>query len=120
MSDNTVYYKDDKGNFIPFGIEYGHNYIPDGIWSVKHDEYSSSITNIDYIRGLYKLHDFEDISIQELCSLHSYSDYIFHSNEYSELMKRSFTTQEYVSCIISLIFKRNKELQKNNPNNTII
>ena len=36
---DNVYYKDSDGNFKPFGINLGKNYIPDGIWYVRHTEH---------------------------------------------------------------------------------
>ena len=67
---------------------------------------------MDYLLGLYKLYDVKDLSISEICSLQDYSDYIFSSDEFNKLTtnERGFSYQELVSCIISLIFKRNREI----------
>lgn len=109
---DNVYYKDSDGNFKPFGINLRNNYIPDGIWYVRHTEHCSHTTNVDYLLGLYKLYDVKDISISEICSLQDYSDYIFSSDEFNKLTtnEHGFSYQELVSCIISLIFKRNREI----------
>jgi hypothetical protein len=109
---NNVYYKDSDGNFKPFGINLRNNYIPDGIWYVRHTEHCSQTTSVDYLLGLYKLYDIKDLSISEICSLHDYSDYILGSDEFEKLTtnKHGFSYQELVSCIISLVFKRNREI----------
>ena len=110
VSDQNVYYKDSNGNFKPFGVCYGHNYIPDGIWYVRHTEHCSSTTNVDYLLGLYKLYDVKDLKLDELCGLHDYSDYILRSDEFQNIIRNSYTYQDLVSCILSLAFRKNREI----------
>jgi len=117
--DDNVYYKD--GNkYIPFGLSY-HNYLPDGIWYVRHYDHSYGHTNVDhYLSGLYKVGDASEyIDIPKLCSMHSYTEYVMASPEFRELMdKGTYSFRELTAKIVALVVKLNQTLKDKKENGT--
>jgi len=113
MKDNNVYYKD--GNrYKPFGLRYDEDYLPDGIWYVRHTDHSYGYTNVDhYLQGLYKVGDAPDmVDIPMLCSMHSYTEYVMNSPEFSEIMDSgSYSFAQLTSKIVALVLKLNKTLK---------
>lgn len=118
-NDDNVYIKRGR-KYIPIGLSC-HNYIPDGIWYVRHFDNSYGHTNVDhYLSGLYRVGDVpEPIDVPKLCSTHSYVEYVMNSPEFREIMnKGSYSFQELVSKITALILKLNKTLKaKENDDN---
>lgn len=117
--DNNVYIKRGR-KYIPIGLRC-NNYIPDGIWYVRHFDNSYGHTNVDhYLSGLYRVGDLpEFVDIPKLCSTHSYVEYVMNSPEFKEIMnKGSYSFQELVSKITALILKLNRTLKaKENDDN---
>jgi hypothetical protein len=114
MTDN-VYKKDKNGKYVPFGLRYDENYLPDGIWYVRHHEGCHSMSNVPYLEGLYKLASPEDFGdIKQLCSLQEYSDFIMDSQEFRDLIDdpKGYTISELVSLCVGLVFKKNKSKKK--------
>jgi len=113
--ENNVYRKDKNGDYIPFGLKYNENYLPDGIWYVRHHNGCHSTASVQYLEGLYKLSspdDFKDV--RQICSLQEYTDFILDSNEFRELMNngRGYTLNELVSLCVGLVFKKNKQKKR--------
>lgn len=111
--DDNVYYKKGK-RYVPFGMRYYENYLPDGIWYVRHKEHSYGTANVDhYLQGLYKVGDPpEVIDIPRLCSMHSYTEYVMASPEFEELMhKGSYSFLELTAKIVALVVKLNQTLK---------
>lgn len=111
--DDNVYYKKGK-KYVPFGRAYGMDYLPDGIWYVRHREHSYGTTNVDhYLSGLYKVGESpEYIDIPKLCSMHSYVEYVLASPEFEELMhKGSYSFMELTAKIVALVVKLNKTIK---------
>lgn len=111
MNEN-VYRKDDNGCYVPIGLNC--DYLPDGIWYVRHHEGCHSISNVPYLEGLYKLasrDDFDDI--KQLCSLQDYTDYILDSQEFRDTLDnpKGYTLNELVSLCVSLVFKKNNDIK---------
>ncbi len=105
--DNNVYKKNKDGTYTPIGLT--HNYLPDGIWYVRHHSGCTSISNISYLEGLYKLASPNDfIDIKQICSLQEYSDFIMDSQEFKDALENGYTLNELVSICVSMIFKKNK------------
>ena len=112
MKNENVYIKNKNGHYTPIGLNY--DYLPDGIWYVRHHEGCNSRSNVKYLEGLYKLasnDDFEDI--KQLCSLEDYNDYILDSQEFRDLMNnpKGYTLNELVSLCVSLVFKKNNDIK---------
>lgn len=119
-NDDNVYIKRGR-KYVPFGLRCHENYLPDGIWYVRHTDYSYGCTNVDhYLSGLYRVGDLpEYVDVPKLCSIHSYVEYVMNSPEFKEIMnKGSYSFQELVSKITALILKLNKTLKaKDNDDN---
>lgn len=112
-SDDNVYYKRGR-KYIPFGLRYGQNYLPDGIWYVRHFDHSYGHTNVDhYLSGMYRVGDIpEYVDIPKLCSTHSYVEYILASKEFKEIMdNHSYTFQELVAKITALVLDLNNKIK---------
>lgn len=111
--DRNVYIKRGR-RYIPFGMRV-MNYLPDGIWYIRHYDNSYGTTNIDhYLSGLYKVGELpEAIDIPRLCSLHTYCEYVMSSPEFKELMdNHSYSFQELTSKIVALVVKLNDTIKK--------
>lgn len=119
-NDDNVYIKR-GGKYVPFGLRCYEQYLPDGIWYVRHYDHSYGQTNVDhYLSGLYRVGDLpEHVDVPKLCSIHSYVEYVMNSPEFKEIMnKGSYSFQELVSKITALILKLNKTLKaKENDDN---
>ena len=113
-NDNCVYMKLPNGRYKPFGMRFDENYLPDGIWYVRHGEYSFGTTNVDhYLSGLFKLGESQrPIDIPKLCSMQEYVDYVLYSDEFKELTKKSFNLVELTSKLVALILEKNEEIHK--------
>lgn len=112
-NDDNVYIKR-GGKYIPIGLRC-HNYIPDGIWYVRHFDNSYGHTNIDhYLSGLYKVGELpEAIDIPKLCSMHTYCEYVMNSPEFKELMdKHQYSFQELTAKIVALVVKLNDTIKE--------
>lgn len=121
MEDNNVYYKRGR-RYIPFGIlRNGHDYLPDGIWYVRHTDHSYGTTNVDhYLEGLYKVGEKPDyIDIPKLCSMHSYTEYVLASPEFKAIQESgSYSLMDLVGKIVALVVKLNQTLkEKENDDN---
>lgn len=108
MSEN-VYRKNKNGVYEPFGLSY--DYLPDGIWFVRHHEGCTSISNIPHLEGIYRIaskDEFKDII--QLCSLQDYTDYILDSQELRDILnnQKGYTISELVGLCVSLVFKKNQ------------
>lgn len=112
---NNVYFK--RGNkYVPFGLHYNEQYLPDGIWYVRHYDHSYGHTNIDhYLSGLYKVGEApEYIDIPKLCSIHTYVEYVMASPEFKEIMNNQrYSFLELTTKITALVVKLNETLKKN-------
>lgn len=111
MKDDNVYIKNDNGVFEPIGIKY--DYLPDGIWYVRHHNGFHSRTNVGYLEGLYKLGGDIFNDIPQLCSFQDYTDYILDSKEFNDILnnKKGYSLVELVSACVGLVFKKNKNIR---------
>lgn len=112
-NDDNVYIKRGR-KYIPIGLSC-HNYIPDGIWYVRHYDHSYGQTNVDhYLSGLYRVGDLpEYVDVPKLCSIHSYVEYVMNSPEFKEIMnKGSYSFQELTAKIVALVVKLNDTIKE--------
>ena len=119
MKDNNIYIKKDNGRYVPYGIAVNEDYLFDGIWYVRHNDYSRSITNADkYLPSLFKLGDKpEKIDIPKLCAMNDYVNYVLESKEFKELCDNGkFSFNDLTSKIVALVIDLNKKYTKRNDN----
>lgn len=111
--DNNVYVK--KGRkYVPFGMRYNENYLPDGIWFVHHDECSCGHTNVDhYMSGLFKVGDKPELTdVPQLCKKYTYADYILSHPEFKEAIEKPISIHDIVCKVVALIFDLNKSVEE--------
>lgn len=111
--DDNVYIKRDK-KYVPFGLRYDQNYLPDGIWYVRHYDHSYGHTNVDhYLSGLYKVGDTpEPIDIPKLCSIHTYVEYVMASPEFKKIMdSHQYSFLELTAKITALVVNLNEKIK---------
>ena len=119
-SDGNIYYKKGK-RYVPFGLKYNQNYLPDGIWYVRHFDHSYGYSNVNhYLSGMYKVGEMPDyIDIPKLCSMHSYTEYVLESPEFKEIMdsgKYSFI--DLTAKIVALVVELNQTLKNKEKDGT--
>lgn len=110
MKDDNVYYKTDSGKFEPFGLRAHSDYIPDGIWRVRHHRSGRSTTNMDYLAGLYRIADLKEgdfKAYEKITELEDLYDQIIDSQEWKDIMndKRGWCAADIVRTVISTIYK---------------
>ena len=111
--DNNIYVHE-NGRYKPIGLDIGHFDINDGIWYVRHHDHCKSITNVNYISGLFKIGDSREISVPQLAGLQDYCDYIENSDEWKEILnKGSYTLEEIVHLCVKKVFDKSKEILEN-------
>lgn len=112
-TDNNVYIK--RGTkYTPFGLRYDEQYLPDGIWYVRHYDHSYGTTNIDhYLSGLYKVGELpEMIDIPKLCSMHTYVEYVMASPEFKKIMdSHQYSFLELTAKITALVVNLNEKIK---------
>ena len=118
--EDNVYFKRGK-KYVPFGLRYDQNYLPDGIWYVRHYDHSFGHTNINhYLSGLYKVGEAPKcIDIPKLCSMHTYTEYVMASPEFREIMDKGYYSfQEITAKIVALVIKLNETLKDKEKDGT--
>ena len=118
--DDNVYIKQ-GGRYKPFGLRYNLNYLPDGIWYVRHYDHSYGQTNVDhYLSGLYKVGDApEYIDIPKLCSIHSYTEYVMASPEFKKIMEsHQYSFLELTAKITALVVNLNERIKNDDRKRT--
>lgn len=113
--EDNVYIKRGR-KYIPFGLRYSEQYLPDGIWYVRHYDHSLGTANADhYLRGIFKVGDAPEIvDIPRLCSMHTYVDYVLQSKEFKELManEKGVSLLDLTAKITALVVTLNDSIQK--------
>lgn len=112
MKDNNVYYKKDNGRYEPFGIYGMYDYLPDGIWYVKHGSHSRSITSFSYLENIYKVGDAKQIDIPEICGMANLAQEVMENDSMQELLAETFTSyQDVIAKTISILVQKSKKLK---------
>ena len=76
--DMNVYKKVGR-KYVPIGLRIEDHYLTDGIWIVRHREYSKCTSNADYLAqcyGLIKAGDNAKIDLTKLASMEEYADVV--------------------------------------------
>ena len=115
-SEDNVYIK--RGNrYVPFGVRYNEQYLPDGIWYVRHYDHSYGHTNVDhYLSSLYKVGEPPKvIDVPKLCSIHTYVEYIMASPEFKKIMdSHQYSFFELTAKITALVVDLNERIKNDN------
>lgn len=108
MKDENVYRRGDNGRYIPYGICCEPDNMPDGIWYVRHRDYSRSTTSVNYMQGLFKVGDAMEIDLTKLCGMEDLVDYIMDSKEFRETAdySKGYSLNDIVHvCVAKLVEK---------------
>lgn len=111
MRNENVYRKGDNGRYIPFGICCEPDNMPDGIWYVRHKNYSRGMTSISYLEGLFKVGDAKYIDVTEICGMEDLCDYIIDSPEFREVINcsKGYSINDLVHVCVKKLVDRAKE-----------
>lgn len=115
MRDENVYRKDENGEFIPFGVRTGQNYLPDGIWYVHHTEYSHGWTDMRYIQGLQRIGNAEIPELPKIAGIYSMAEKIGHSKKVQDTFfsDKGHTLTELINVILSELYNTTVDGQGN-------
>lgn len=113
-NDDNVYIKRNK-RYIPFGRKINENYLPDGIWFVRHSEYSIGTTNVDhYLRDVFKVGEKPNfIDIPKLCAMQEYVDYVITSPAFKKIIEEGkYSFYDLTAKIVALVVNLNDTINK--------
>lgn len=106
----NVYRKKDK-RYIPIGVT--TNYLPDGIWYIRHTDYGIGTTNVDqYLSGVFKVGNPTYQDFAEICGLQDTRDYILVHPKFKELIDKSHSLNDLVGTILVILKERQNEMEK--------
>ena len=107
MKKDMNVYKKVGRRYIPFGRRYDENYLSDGIWYVKHNDYCSSRTNIDYIAELTSLIKVgecpEQLDITRALQRHDLAEMILRNDEFVNFTSKAFSVNDLVHKVVSIL-----------------
>lgn len=109
--DENVYYKNDKGRYIPIGLQV-MDYLPDGIWYVRHKKYSRAKTNMAYLEGLHRLAGAKDLSFDVIAGVEDIVDKIFESPEMKAVISKPCSLTDIVRATVIQIINKNQDHAK--------
>lgn len=114
MRDDNVYRcvttPSGRKKYIPFGLRYDENYLPDGIWYVRHRDGSYGTASVQWLQHMYKVGDSAIKDLPKLCGMFDYAEYVLNHPEFREMTERPVSISDVVNKAVSLIFdKNNKE-----------
>lgn len=99
----NVYVK--KGRkYIPFGIAPDEQYLPDGIYYIRHQDHSRATTSAAHMAGLFKVGDAKHINIPEICGLEDMCDRVKSSKEWQELIKQPVSLDQLVHMVVKKVY----------------
>lgn len=113
MRDDNVYRcvitASGKKKYIPFGLRYDENYLPDGIWYVRHKDGSYGIASVQWIQNMYKVGDSAVKDLPKLCGMFDYAEYVLNHPEFNEMINHPTSISDIVNKTVALIFDKNNK-----------
>lgn len=105
MKDNNVYVRKDNGRYEAFGVQVNREYLPDGIYYVRHHQYGRTTTSVPYMAGLFRIGDAKKIDIPTICGLEDVVDAITESQEYRDLMgKGGYSMMDIIHLCVKKMY----------------
>ena len=99
----NVYVKNGR-KYIPFGVSVDEQYIPDGIYYIRHLDHGRATTAVSHMTGLFKLGDTKHIDIPEVCGLQDVCDKIENSKEWRDLISQPVSLDEVVHFVVKKVY----------------
>lgn len=120
MKDNNIYIKEGE-KYTPIGITLNQDWLSDGIWYVKHYDYSQRISNFKHIFdscGIKKISECpEKINMKKIIQQYEFAEDILSSKEFNDWLNNNgevgYTITDLVHKIIEIIINKNKENKEN-------
>ena len=100
MKDNNLYRKLPNGRYKAIGVCENLDRLTDGIYVVHHYANGRSVTSIPYLEGIHKVGEAKKLDIPTLSGIEQIADYVLHSQEICELIKKSFSVADVVRVAI--------------------
>lgn len=97
--DENVYYKNDKGRYIPIGLQV-IDYLPDGIWYVRHKKHSHAKTNMKYLEGLHRIAGAKDLSFDVIAGVEDIVSKISESSEIRSLTSKPCSLMDIIRAVV--------------------
>lgn len=111
----NVYVKDGK-RYRALGLSGRFDYLPDGIYFIRHRSDGKHTTSVPYIEGLFKIADPEKISMATVCGMQDVCDAIEESQEWKEMLrdKTGFSLDQVVHLCVKKLFEMSNDDNKSN------
>lgn len=105
MLDQNYYRKNDNGRYEACGVRIPRDYLPDGIWLVRHHNNSRSKINLDLIQGAYRLGESEKIDFKTIAGLEDLTQEILNSQEFLEVAEKGISLADLIRFVIGKLYK---------------
>ena len=102
-------YKKVGRKYVPIGYRIEDNYLPDGLWLVRHKPYSTQMTNAGYLSQIYgmcKVGENATADLTKLADMEEYADVV--SKVMFENENKPMTRQDLSRLIVKALFDFNE------------
>ena len=106
-------YKKVGRKYVPIGYRIEDNYLPDGLWLVRHKPHSTQMTNAGYLAQIYgmcKVGENATADLTKLADMEEYADVV--SKVIFENENKPITRQNLSRLIVKALFDFNEEKSK--------
>lgn len=118
MRDDNVYRCEitasGRKKYIPFGRRYDENYLPDGIWYVRHTDHSIGTASLSWLQNLYKVGEVVPRDFPKLCAMHDYAEYVMNHEEFKKMIDGPVSLADIVHKTVALMLHRSEEVSNEN------
>ena len=113
MRDDNVYRcvttPSGRKKYIPFGLIYDENYLPDGIWYVRHRDGMYGTASISWLQNMYKVGESSIKDFPKLCGMFDYAEYVLNHPEFKEMIEKPVSLSDIVNKTVALIVDKNNK-----------
>lgn len=120
MKDNNVYIKKDNGRYEATGLQYDHNWLGDGIWSVTHDEGCTSIRNLNHYGNIIKVGDTKYPDFSKLAGVLEIADKVVSSDVVRDMLNKPHNLYDACSTIIGEAVRITNEVNEKSKNRPLV
>lgn len=114
MTDDNVYFKKGNGRYEPIGVRVNRDYLPDGIYYIRHHEHGRSTTSVPYLAGVFRIGDATKIDIPTICGLEDMVDKITNTREYIDMINEGkFSIHDIICLCVKKMYDIANEQQEN-------
>ena len=109
MEEDMNVYKKVGRKYVPIGYRIEDNYLPDGLWLVRHKPYSTQMTNAGYLAQIYgmcKVGENATADLTKLADMEEYADVVLKTIFENE--NKPMTRQDLSRLIVKALFDFNE------------